>query len=536
MSNILKASEALFNIYDKAGNLVPFRANQTQVAIDKIWNEDRVNRFAVLKARQEGVSTWVMIDFLIECLAKHCTCVMLAHDKDHTEKLLMRARLILQNMNGPKPKTGRLNDNEIFFTKTQSSFYIGTAGSVNFGRSATITHLHCSEIAFWKDPKTLLTGLLQAVPKDTGVVIQETTANGWGNWFQKRYYSYRAKGKPFKALFFPWFAHQEYQASTPAPLPLSEYENWLANDLGLNSLQLQWRREKLDEFEGDETLFKQEYPAIVEEAFRVTGGSLFSDVKLSDSREMKPYDSFSRILPPHPQSNLTYVFGADSSGGTGNDSAAIVGICLETREVIYVFDDPSTSPPVFGRYLSELGKKFNNAYIVPESNSHGLSTIAVLKPLYPLNRIYRSILQKQPTSAALNIPSYGYGWKTTSLSKPYMVGVAQQLIASGILIFDEMLFDQLLSFSETEDGKLQGSGDHDDLAIAFMLACLGTVKIAKNPTLYGNVINLAEKRKEKEVKIFNKDIASQDITWRDSEGRYLQRFDDVFKKKVQRLL
>lgn len=188
MSNTALVIESLFRIFNKNGDLVDFKLNSIQKSLDRIKNEDKVRRISILKPRQKGCSVYIMADFLVDCMNAHHTAVLLAHDKDHTERLLRRAQEFLTNMKGPGPKTARMNANEIYFPKTQSTFYIGTAGSKNFGRSATITRLHCSEIAFWTDPKTILTGLLQTVPKETGVVFLETTANGWGTWYQRHWY------------------------------------------------------------------------------------------------------------------------------------------------------------------------------------------------------------------------------------------------------------------------------------------------------------------------------------------------------------
>jgi hypothetical protein len=53
---------------------------------------------------------------------------------------------------------------EFTFPKTNSMFYIGTAGARKFGRGDTITDLHCSEYAFWENPVDLFSGLTDAVP------------------------------------------------------------------------------------------------------------------------------------------------------------------------------------------------------------------------------------------------------------------------------------------------------------------------------------------------------------------------------------
>lgn len=535
MSKHKLAIESLFHIYDKEGILVPFKLNEIQRRIDK--ELETSNRISILKFRQGGVSTYIMARFLVECMSKHSVCVMLAHDRDHTEKLFERAQLMLKYLDGGKlsASTTRENRNEIVFKKTDSTFYIGTAGSRDFGRSATITHLHLSEIAFYKDPKRLLTGLLQCVPK-SGYIIQETTANGWGTWFQKRFYEYMEGRGGFKACFYPWYIHEEYKARHEAVPPFSEYEEWLMKEFNVDLFQLQWRRDQLDLMEGDEAGFKQEYPATPEEAFKLSGGSLFGFLEQPTSKERKDWEIFEPNAykkKGHPRRGFHYVFGADSSGGTGNDYSAIVGVCLETLEQVFEYRNNELAPPEFGQVIARYAKMFNKAYIVPESNSHGLAVIYELKQRVPLTTIYRAQVSGKLTNAALNIPSAGYGWKTTAISKPYMVGIAQKLLKAGLKIYSLQLFDELFSFSETEDGKLEGLAEHDDTAIAFMLACIGLLRLSRRESVELIPRNLEYASLEEfEQEHLNK--KEPKIERFDENGRYIMFSSDLFGGRVSR--
>lgn len=533
-SKVRQAIEELFWIHNKEGILVPFRFNEIQSRIDEDIIEPDVKRASILKFRQGGVTTLVMAWFLVECMRKYTVAVMLAHDRDHTEKLLQRARLMLMHMN-VKPRTSRVNDNEIRFARTNSTFYIGTAGSKNFGRSATITHLHCSEIAFWKDPKGLLVGLKQAIPFKSGTIIQETTGNGWGTWFQKEYYRYLEKKGGFKPCFYPWYIHQEYVLPSSTPLHLTPPEVELARKFDLTEDQLYWRRVKIDDdFEGDETFFNQEYPFTVEDAFRLTGGSLFSEVKRVETNTWEEVSPHLYIKKGHPIKGYTYVFGADSAGGTGNDNASTVGICLNTREQVLEYAYNRISPPNFAKLiLAKWGKIFNSAYLVPETNSHGLSTLAVLKEIYPRERIYKHVVQ-QKLNSVINVPSHGYGWKTSSLTKPYMVGVAQRLLPQ-LALYSPHLVDELLSFTETEEGKLEGIGDHDDRAIAFMLACIGYLKLLRFGQVYRPITNLEPSPiPEGELVPYKPPRSYSKPSWRDEQGRLLVRADDTFAEREAR--
>jgi hypothetical protein len=589
-SKARKVIETLMMVYDKEGNLVPFKFNDIQAKIDDLiiepierfrelgfevseeWIQETI-RACILKYRQGGVTTLIMAWFLVECMTRYSVCVMLTHDKEHSEKLLYRARLMLKNLKGPSPKTSKLNDNEIAFAKTDSVFYIGTAGSKEFGRSATITHLHCSEIAFWKDPASLMKSLFQAVPKRSGIIIQETTANGWGNWLQKSYYAYRSGKGGFKAFFFAWYIHNEYISSTPwiKEWDLQDYTEFKLNDSVIqvpnekivykrilkysraNHLgwsreyicqKLQWRREKILENVGDKSFrhalkdFNQEYPSTYDEAFVVTGGSLFGDVRVVESSKWVSTGPNACRLLPHPVAGFEYTLGGDYAGGTGNDSSSINVLCLNTKEQVYRYADNQINPIDFAHKICEVGHEFNEAYLVPESNNHGLSGNTIVKRNYTIYRIYKHIINQGPTNAERNIPTYGYGWKTTAQTKPFLVGITQQFVSAGWRIYDPLTEDELRSFVEDPDtGKMQGSGAHDDNAISFMLACIGVLKLYRlRGIAFVELDSSDEVQREVMLPVIDitpvADVPKKiETTWRNEQGAVLIPFKDLFGKR-----
>jgi len=530
MSRHKEAIETLFNIYDKNGDLVPFLLNPVQIQIDKEMNENL--RSSILKPRQKGCSSYIMARYLIDCMWHHHIVTMLAHDKDHTEKLLKRAQEFLINMNGPKPKFSKLNDNEIGFEKTQSSFFIGTAGSKNFGRSATITRLHMSELAFWKDPKGIRTGLLQAVPKLTGQVVEETTANGYGTWYQKYFYRLMSLTNPgTKPIFFPWNYDREYCASYPAQ-NITPEEQDLMDKYSLDAFQIQWMREKIEEFEFDIMLFKQEYPLSFEEAFKFSGGSLFPGIELVENPNwIRQGDHY--ILKGHPVPGYNYALGADSSGGTGNDEASIVVICFETKEQVYEWGNNRYDPYRFAPIVAEVGRLFNNAYIMPEANSHGISTIAQLKESYPPGRIFRKSTSPRLSAGQNQIPSFTYGWDTSRRTKNYAIGVSQKLFAEGFKVYSPLCYDQLVAFTEDAETKeVVNTADHDDRAMAYLLAGIGIQRMYRFAGILRDeeqpLLSPEEKILEKKKEV-NKIIEMK--KWRNEKGEFLLGFDDIFAKK-----
>jgi len=201
-----------------------------------------------------------------------------------------------------------------------------------------------------------------------------------------------------------------------------------------------------------------------------------------------------RRLDGHPKPEYKYTLGGDPSGGTGNDDAAIIGVCIDTLEQVYAFNDNTTNPVEFGYMLAKVGKEYNEAYIVCEGNNHGLSVHPILTREYPKQQIFKRSLNT--AQGILN----KYGFLTTENSKRALVGSITDVIDFGLTLYDRETVDALLSFEESEKGKMGGPGDH--LVIALGLCCFGILKKGGVALAQSQLPN-QETHKEKMLKLFN---------------------------------
>jgi hypothetical protein len=243
------------------------------------WREKPVGlrgvREILLKARQFGFSTLILALFFLDTITHPNTqTVVIAHDTESTERLFQMVhrfhKLLPDEL---RPRTKYSNRREILWTDLDSYFFVGTAGSGEFGRGGTINNVHGSECAFWPDAREIVAGLLQAVPAD-GNVFLETTANGMANWYYDEYQLAQVEESRFTPRFFPWFLHGEYRDAVPAGFERTPEERVLVDRYGLDDEQLVWRRTKVKELREK---FAQEYPANAEEAFVSTGGRVLSE-------------------------------------------------------------------------------------------------------------------------------------------------------------------------------------------------------------------------------------------------------------------
>ena len=464
-----KAIESLFYIQNKRGMRVPFRLNPSQRAYDL----QRTKKDIIAKARQKGFSSLGIAYQVIDCLGKEGTrAVLISHEARATQRLLDRARFYLKHINGPEPVLGRHSRNELYFPKTESSLYIGTAGSKAFGRGDTITHLHISEYAWWEsDALKQVAGLFQAVPKD-GIIRIESTGNGRKNDYY--FMCQHAEELGYNLFFRAWWQDEEYTLIPKhswTPVGFEKYFQDMKTKYNLNENQLYWYWVKLLEFRQNLNLMQQEYPSCLEECFQATGGSVFPKVERAETR----YWTWSikhtyrvEYLSNHPSKNMTYVIGADPSGGTGHDDAACQIICLETLEQVLEFAYNQIDPVDFAYLLCSFGFEYNTAFITCESNNHGIATHSILYKKYPLTKIYK---RRMPTGR------YGkpvYGFATTQNSKAGLIGSIHECMQLGLLLYGKKTIHELQTFEETPEGRLEGPSDN--LVIALGLACTGYFK------------------------------------------------------------
>lgn len=471
--------QELLMIADKEGTDMPFELNYAQRQVDANVGPRNV----IPKARQEGVSSYILARGLVRCLGwRNTRAVVISHETEATQRMLAKVHYMIDNFRGPqKPVTGSHSKNEITFPHTNSRFYIGTAGAQKFGRGDTITFLHCSEIAYWDNPQGLVRGLFQAVPRNNSEIFVESTGNGQGNYYHRLCMNAAKGDTRFRLTFLPWHTFPEYyielsdeeKSSVMDSLDSNLEEDYLVDKFQLSAERIAWRREKLaEEFDYDLAGFKQEYPMTLDECFQATGRSIFIKVNYQPHKAWQKLDTNFHGLPKHPFKGHRYAIGADVSAGIGADRSVAEVYDLENCEQVGEYISDRISPDAFGEKLAVIAHHYNTAFINVENNNHGIMTISTLMDNYPTGLIYRQAAGKGgPKQVVDKITAYG--WRTSVKSKPYAIGELRRALASWLKIHSPVLKDELNTFVETETGTLEAEeGCFDDCVIA---AAMGAV-------------------------------------------------------------
>lgn len=239
-----------FKIVDKEGQLVPFCLNKIQ---DRYLSHDMSGKDLILKARQQGFSSLITAIFTADFILKeHSYSIVLADIEENAVGLLSKVKRYIEsyeNSSGYKVPLKYNSKYELYNPFMDTTYKIGTAKNIDFGRSKTITNLHLSEVAYYPDIEGIIAGAGQAVV-ETGRLIFETTANGF-NDFKKLW----DMAKDRKGMYIPLF----YKASD---FYSAEFLESKRNDPALGAR------------------FAQEYPENDTEAFLTSGNCYFDKESL----------------------------------------------------------------------------------------------------------------------------------------------------------------------------------------------------------------------------------------------------------------
>lgn len=313
-------------IRTKEGKVEPLRLNRAQRYLhDRLEDQRRKTgkvRAIILKGRQMGASTYIEGRFYWRLWgAKGLTASILTHEQKATDNLFAMAKRYHDNVPDVfRHPTKAANAKELAFEGRDCSYAVATAGTKEVGRSSTIQLFHGSEVAFWPNAEEHTAGLLQAIADADGTErIFESTANGIGNVFQRRYKAAERGASDDQAVFMPWYWDDGYR--TPCP------ENWIApskweqygETYRLERDQLYWAflksRDMATATGQDDSepcwKFKQEYPANADEAFQTAGNSFVPSNHIAMARTR-------RVIP---QGAL--IIGVDPARGGGDKTGII---------------------------------------------------------------------------------------------------------------------------------------------------------------------------------------------------------------------
>src|SRR5262245_18038738 len=339
---------AAINVFikTKKGQRVRLRLNRIQRRMWEWFVEDlaarRPVRWFILKARQEGVSTfWLALFLWLTSLRENREALICAHSDPATFDFNNRLRSMYTQLHPMlKPTYHTMNRELVYFGNTifdrrrgagvglESKLHFTTAQSGQIGRSYNFHAVLLSEFAIWPELKIDVTdqmgGLLQVMSDEAGtILILESTAKGENEatkWWTDANNGYRK-------VFIPWCAFDEYR--TPkltydklkdlSADPDSHYGNeieagrivreilplWYPQEVAEGGEEwldaeerrrLHWRRRTIDtKCNGNLQTFKHEYPLTPADSFATGAKNLFDHESLEEMRAYVQAEGYTPI-------------------------------------------------------------------------------------------------------------------------------------------------------------------------------------------------------------------------------------------------
>lgn len=512
-------------------------------AIAKQRAKKKPVRICYLKARRVSVSVAAAAELFHEIPfhpGQHGEII--AHDIDSTKEIF---EYIDQFESHYEPFAGKVrlpaaikDDERVKKWENDSYIKVATANNLKAGRSQSLRFLQLDEFAFWRDARTLMTGLLQSVPEDPGTMILIiSTANGVGGPFYEKCQEAMDPGQDsdWIFIFFAWWEHPAYvkpleidAATFQKSLGKSDlYGDELAEQAkySLSLEQLYWRRWSIvNKCQHSVEVFRQEYPGNPLEAFLASGRPRFLlenlgrmniirdpmrgrlETYLVGTRErirFNPQEHGELAIYKTPDINGSYIIGADTATGVdilegkslsaNPDWSVACVLNANTGEQVAKYR-ARVEEPEFGEQIDALGRFYNLAYLVPESNSYGRGTIAeIIRRGYPTSLIYQ---QERETYDRDTTSLNKLGFLTTEVTRPQLISTLDQAIREySVQIRDENTLSECMTFVKGASGRAEGqAGTHDDEVFALALAVKGLATAPKTnpfrgkPQVPGSVI------------------------------------------------
>jgi hypothetical protein len=497
--------ELQFTVIDKEFKELPFFLNDVQIdfqeKLSKLYKQQQQKKIdqikiAILKGRQQGFTTYITaFQCSLLITQKNFAGFTMAHDADSTKSIFEDiAKGIFDRVD--KTITGepkRSNAKELVLDRMGTSWRVSTAGSKGAGRGKKLQMLHNSEKAFWKDMQKNALAISQALTPTGSIEIDETTANGFNEFYDKWEEIEKGHSK-WLGFFYEWWRTKEYTKR----FETSKYTEdqfvtaletgarfmgvdsafmkklkSIVDNVGLTLEQANWYFDKRMELKDE---ISQEYPCTAKEAFLHSGRPYF-DIELIDIQLQQTTEEFETRqggeieIYKHPEPGHTYIIGADVAEGLeGKDNSTFCILDVETLEEV-ANGEYTLKPEQHARELAKWGNIYNDAYIGVERNNHGHSTLNTLKNEIEYFNLYKETTHDRQTDKKTE----KLGWSTNSKSKYIMLDELDSFHREEKVIINSYRTLAEMRTIQKENGLVNTNGKDRVVALAIALQMRKTV-------------------------------------------------------------
>ena len=437
--------------------IMPFKLYDYQ---EKFVNTIHNNRFVISKwPRQSGKSTSV-IGYITHYVTfnQSVSCAILAN-KLKTAKDELFAKLQLAYENLPHfLQQGVVEWNKTSFKLENGSRVVCDATSSSAIRGGSFNLLLLDEYAFLPShiAEEFYSSTYPTISAGTTTkLIIVSTPNGMNHFHKLWVDANRPTGHKLKNKFVPVDVSWRDVPITPGGPKRDDV----------------WAEEQIANTSPEQ--FEQEYGC----SFLGSSNTLISSTKLNvlAAEEFLKEDAEGLRIFEEPQKDKIYFLLADVSRGQGSDYSAFTIIEGSTTpyKVVGSYKNNTISPFNFPSIIKTSAEKYNNAYVLIETNDLGGQ---VSHALYN-DLEYENILMTKVLGRKGQILSQGFGGvgknemgiRTTAQTKKIGCAVLKRLVEEDkILLNDERIIQELFSFISKSNTYKAEEGHNDDLVMCLV--------------------------------------------------------------------
>lgn len=436
--------------------VMPFELYDYQ---QKFVNAIHGNRFVISKwPRQSGKSTSV-IGYITHYVTfnQSVSCAILAN-KLKTAKDELFAKLQLAYENLPHfLQQGVVEWNKTSFKLENGSRVICDATSSSAIRGGSFNLLLLDEYAFLPShvAEEFYSSTYPTISAGTTTkLIIVSTPNGMNHFHKLWVDANRPEGHKLKNKFIPVEVNWREVPITPGGPRRDDV--WAAEQIANTSPEQ----------------FQQEYGC----SFLGSSNTLISSTKLNilAPEECISEDSDGLKIFEEPKNDKIYFLMADVSRGQGSDYSAfsVVEGTNSPYKVVVTYKNNTISPFNFPQIIKKVGEKYNNAFVLVETNDIGGQVSSIL--YNDLN--YENLLMTRIMGRRGQVLSQGFaqsksemGLRTTAQTKKLGCAILKRLIEEDkIFLNDERIIQELMSFVSKSNTFKAEDGHNDDLVMTLV--------------------------------------------------------------------
>lgn len=453
--------------------LIPFKTFKYQDRTIESLLKKRFN--VILKARQMGFTevvsafiTWLML------FHPNQSVLCLATKAETAKQVIRRVRTALKRLPSWLLIADITTDNKTSIELANGSFVKSIAKSADAGRSEALSLLVVDEAAHIDGFDSIWTGIRPTISAG-GRIIMLSTPLGVGNVFEKTYTDATEKRNDFNPICVMWYEHPEHISDLSIDEKTGRHtSSWFrAETKGMTQREI-----------------AQEYEC----AFLASGDTFFTPELMGwVSERLAPESTLEEGLQVYaaPKPGASYIMSVDSATGKSFDRCGFHVFEVESMDQVAEYN-ARTVPDPFAHECDRVGRQYNNALMVVESNAVGLAVLEHLKLLAYPNLFYSKKGAKagdrlgDPGNAAEGSmsPSYVHGISTQGTNRSFMLNKLDELMRSRAMTLRSIRFRTEMETFIWNNGRPEAKGGkRDDLIMAAAFAAW------VRDNLYGGVYN-----------------------------------------------